>query len=134
MPLNISVERKVSLADFGIGWENCYVAVKPATVGVIDAFEKALDGAADAAVTAAYRDFARSVITGAVVLVQDADGSRGERAVGSGEVEEVVQVLDLPALIDVMQVSRGADRLKAITASISSMASTSSTAPTSSQG
>ncbi|WP_153008336.1 hypothetical protein [Rhodococcus pyridinivorans] len=118
MALNIVAYRKVSLAGYGEGWDDCYLRVRAANATQrkdwIEFFQK--DGVTEEEAESKFREIALEVIVGGVVRHTNEDGSEEDKSFGIGQVDEVVAALstDGATMHDVMSVSAGADRLKAV--------------------
>lgn len=122
MGLNIAARRKLSLKGFAMGWDNCYLVVKSANEEQRKEWQAALDGVSDKdreeEATSVLREACLDVIVSGVVMDTNEDGESKEVTFDSSDVPTVVEALNFAWQLEVVGVSTGTDRLKAILSSV----------------
>ncbi|MGW6120436.1 hypothetical protein ACWFRF_15445 [Nocardia sp. NPDC055165] len=116
MGLNITATRRMSLADFGQGWQDCYLLVRAANKALRDEWKsKFTPGMTNEQAEALVREGALQTIIGGVILNTNEDGSTELVTITSQDVPAVADALGFAWLNDAVALSSGADRLKAKT-------------------
>ncbi|MFF6951828.1 hypothetical protein ACFZAD_24615 [Streptomyces iakyrus] len=134
--LNIVAKRKVSLAEFAEGWDDCYVMVRAASSKEkaeldekVDSYNLELrelreekdENARDAKARKLeeklhqfQRECAISLIESGVVMSTNEDGTTESVEFGESDIPYVVDALGFAWIAEILGVSTGADRLKAM--------------------
>lgn len=119
MGLNIKATRRMSLAEFAEGWDDCYL-----TVSVIDGKEaESIQDRIDElrkqkderGLTDLISETCNRVVQGGVVINTDEkDGSQTEYRFSKDEVQEVVEAIGDAWRIEAFNTATGTDRLKSM--------------------
>jgi hypothetical protein len=116
MALNIVAERKMSLDGFAEGWSKCYLVLRAVNEEKRMKWGELLrDETDDSVAVPKLQAAAAEVIIGGKVINTNEDGSTEEVSVALEDAPAVVNALGIFWLQEVLLVSSGADRLKALT-------------------
>lgn len=114
MGLNIVAYRRVSLAGFGEGWNDCHLTVKAFNPAQVEEARNIVYGdMGDDEKESAAKKLANDMIVGGVVINTKADGTTEPVKIEASDVPYVVDMLGAGWLQQAMLVAAGADRLKA---------------------
>lgn len=114
MGLNIRAQRKLSLAGFAEGWDECFLMLKAVNEEQRMAwFDVLKDDAPDSVAIPKLRELVNDVVVGGQVVTTNDDGSTSKVALTKEDVPTMVDALNIYWLREVLYVSSGADRLKA---------------------
>lgn len=126
MTLNIVASRKVSLAGFAEGWDNCYVTVRAISEKTRKAWsdemetkQAELEGSEEGkqnlekyAIEFLDRQ-CRDVITGGVIMNTDKEGTTSEYTLSASEIPDLLEFLSFSWQQQIVSTATGTNRLKA---------------------
>lgn len=118
MGLNIRATRRVSLAEFATGWDDCFLTVSVIPGNAAEVLQdkidlcKKMDDAKG--LSQLLQDTCSEAIQGGVILNTDDSGEQSSYKFSKDEAPEVVAALGDAWCIHVIDVATGTDRLKSM--------------------